>query len=77
MENTFKILTNNEQEGYSVTSTIHQEKKHLIVPVVMIVEGVLHGSRGPLLHLAEEFGKFPEVWNGIPVVINHPQKNGF
>jgi hypothetical protein len=42
----------------------------------MIVEGVLNGSHGPLLHLAEEFGKIPESWNGIPVVINHPEING-
>jgi hypothetical protein len=50
-------------------------KSYIIVPVVMMVEGVHHGSRGPLLHLAEDLGRFPEVWNGIPVVIDHPVDN--
>lgn len=74
--NSYKVLNNQKITGYTVTETTHQEKKHLIVPVTMIVEGVLSGSAGPLLHLAEDFGKFPEAWNGIPVVINHPAING-
>ena len=44
-------------EKYEVKYTVHQEKAHIVVPVVMIVEGVLPGSQGPLLHKAEEFGK--------------------
>jgi len=70
------ILTNLKISGYSVEEKTHQEKKHLVVPVTMIVEGVLAGSRGPLLHLAEDFGKFPASWDGIPIVINHPEKDG-
>lgn len=73
----FRILQNNQKiSGYTVQEKTHQEKKHLVVPVTMIVEGVLSGSAGPLLHLATDFGKFPESWNGIPVVINHPAVNG-
>ena len=34
------------------------------------------GSHGPLLHKVEDFGKFPEAWNGIPVVIDHPEEEG-
>ena len=79
MENlgTYSFLQNAKQvTGYTVSETVHQEKKHLIVPVIMIVEGVLNGSHGPLYHPVEEFGKFPESWNGIPVVINHPESDG-
>ena len=47
-----------------------------MVPVVMMVEGVHHGSRGPVLHLAEELGAFVEAWNGIPVTIDHPEQDG-
>lgn len=72
----YAIQSNQKISGYTVKETTHQEKKHLVVPVTMIVEGVLSGSNGPLLHLAEDFGKFPEAWNGIPVVINHPAING-
>ncbi|MFA5935018.1 MAG: DUF2213 domain-containing protein [Candidatus Paceibacterota bacterium] len=76
METYLSIQDNQKITGYTVTEKMHQKKKHLIVPVTMIVEGVLAGSAGPLLHLAEEFGKFPESWNGIPVVINHPEVDG-
>lgn len=76
MEDLIKILDNQKLSAYTVQEQTHQERKHLVVPVVMIVEGVLSGSQGPLLHLASDFGKIPESWNGIPVVINHPEVNG-
>ena len=50
----------------------HNGRDHLVVPVVMIVQGVLNDS----LLLAEEFGKFPEAWDGRPVPIHHPERNG-
>jgi hypothetical protein len=51
---------------------------HVIVPVVMLVEGVLQGmgSVAPELALAGEFGKIPDSWNGVPVVMNHPVVDG-
>ena len=58
---------------YEVKLTVHNEKPHLVVPVVMMVEGVHNGSQGPLFHSIAELGKFPESWNGIPVVIYHPE----
>lgn len=70
------MQTNLKLSKYTVEEKVHQEKKHLVVPVVMIVEGVLNGSHGPLLHLASDFGKIPESWDGIPVVIYHPEKDG-
>ena len=51
-------------------------KKHLVVPVVMMVEGVHSGSLGPMLHTAEELAKWTEAWNGIPVTISHPTAEG-
>jgi len=83
------VLNTNESKGvyssyliqkqpleYDVKLTTHQEKAHLVVPVTMMVEGVHNGSQGPLLHEITELGKFPESWNGIPVVIYHPQRDG-
>ncbi len=46
---------------------------YLVVPVTMMVEGVHSGSRGPMLHTATELGKVLDVWNGRPIVINHPR----
>lgn len=45
----------------------------LVVPVVMIVEGVLNGA----LLTVDEFGKYVGGWNGRPVVVRHPaDENG-
>ena len=61
---------------YDVKLTTHQEKAHIVLPVTMMVEGVHNGSQGPLFHSIYELGKFPESWNGIPVVIYHPEEEG-
>jgi hypothetical protein len=59
--------------NYQIRTAQHDGKKHMIVPVTMMVEGVHNGSRGPLLHEAEELGKVPQAFNGIPVVVPHPE----
>ncbi len=43
------------------------------VPVVMMVEGVHHGSGGPIMHTSAGLEASVEQWNGKPVVIYHPQ----
>jgi len=63
-------------ENYTIRNEMHQGRKHIVVPVVMMVEGVHKGSAGHLLHLAEDLGRFPEAWNGIPVTIQHPEEDG-
>lgn len=72
--NSYSLINTNA--GYTISVKKHEGEKHLVVPVVMMVEGVHNGSHGPLFHPATELGKFPEVWNGIPVIVRHPQKNG-
>ena len=37
-------------------------KDFLVAPMVMIVEGVLEGSEGPLYYPATELAKTPAVW---------------
>jgi len=51
-------------------------KDFLVVPMVMLTEGVHQGSAGAILYTAEELGKVPAVWNTKPVVVYHPSKNG-
>ena len=50
----------------------HCGRPHIIVPVVMMVEGVHHGSAGPSFHSADELSNHYAAWNGRPVVIYHP-----
>jgi len=61
---------------YQIRIRNYQGRQHIVVPVVMMVEGVHSGSHGPLLHLAEDLGHFPAAWNGIPVMVGHPQVDG-
>lgn len=62
---------------YNIQIKKHQGEKHLVVPVVMMVEGVHNGSHGALYHPGSELGKIPDAWNGIPVVVHHPEENGY
>ena len=66
-----------KQEGqYQVEHQTYQGREYLVVPVTMMVEGVHNGSHGPMLHTIEDLGLFPASWNGIPIVIDHPELNG-
>ena len=55
-----------------------ENREYLVVPVVAMVEGVIHAvnSATPELVLAEEFSKVPDGWNGRPVLWDHPSLNG-
>lgn len=72
----YSVYKNKQILDYEVKLTVHQEKAHLVIPVVMMVEGVHNGNQGPIFHSMAELGKFPESWNGIPVVITHPKDEG-
>jgi hypothetical protein len=52
-----------------------EDREHVVVPVVALVEGVIHASNSDVaeLVLAEEFGKMPQGWNGRPVMDGHPK----
>jgi hypothetical protein len=51
-------------------------KDYLVVPMVMLTEGVHKGSEGPLYYPKDELSKTPAVWNHKPVVVYHPEING-
>lgn len=48
----------------------------LVVPMVILTEGVHVGSDGPLYYPKEELSKTPVVWNQKPIVVYHPEMNG-
>jgi hypothetical protein len=68
--------------GAAETALIRAEtlagKEYTVVPVIAVVEGVLQGANStePELAVASEFGKYPDAWNGRPVVLRHPQVQG-
>jgi len=47
-------------------------KEYLVVPMVMIKEGVLNNIYYP----KSEIAKFPQAWNGNPITVRHPIQNG-
>lgn len=51
-------------------------REHVVVPMVILTEGVHNGSNGPLYYPKEELGKTPESWNHKPIVVYHPTQNG-
>jgi hypothetical protein len=55
-----------------------QQKEHLVVPTVALVEGVIWpmNAEHPELVLFEEFSRGVQGWNGRPVVYGHPILQG-
>lgn len=49
---------------------------HLVVPAVILTEGVHNGSKGPIYYPKEENARNPSAWDHMPVVVYHPKKNG-
>jgi hypothetical protein len=61
--------------AYSTEVRQYEGRDYLVVPTVMMVEGVHHGSQGPLLYTAEELGQDLLQWNSKPVTLSHPMIN--
>lgn len=51
-------------------------RQYTVAPAVILRPGVLPGSRGPLFYPEEEIAKNPGVWNGVPLTLGHPKRNG-
>jgi hypothetical protein len=67
----YSVYKNKQKMDYEPKLVVHQDKPHIVVPVVMLVEGVHNGSDGPIYHSESDIGKNVESWNGIPVIIYH------
>ena len=68
-------ITSNLKAGDWRYETFEQ-RPHLVVPVVLMTEGVHNGSNGPFLYSEEELSTLAASWNGVPVPIFHPEDNG-
>ncbi len=55
-----------------------ENREYIVLPVIALVEGVLHASNAatPELVLAEEFTPNFQSWNGRPLVYDHPLVGG-
>lgn len=62
--------------NYQVREEQLNGRGYLVVPVTMMVEGVHHGSKGPLLYTTEELSQHTHSWNGTVVTMTHPGKDG-
>lgn len=51
-------------------------RQYLVVPTVMLTEGVHAGSKGPLLYDKETLGTNFQSWNHRPILMEHPVANG-
>jgi hypothetical protein len=59
-----------------VRRVAYQGTPYLVAPASLIVPGVLNGSEGALFYPAEEARRNFRDWNGIPIVVYHPARNG-
>lgn len=71
------LFTLQTDSGAIRTETL-DDVPHTVIPVVALVEGVIQCAicPNPELVPASEFGKSLDSWNGRPVTVNHPQKDG-
>ncbi len=75
------MLINNISKSFekivaNFTGNVRHDKmggrNYLVAPMVMMVEGVLSGTAGPIKYEAEDMSRFPAAWNNKPVVVYHP-----
>jgi hypothetical protein len=72
MQHLHQINANFQAEPAGVRRDVFEGREHIVVPVVMICDGVLNGA----LVTQEEYGRHVESWNGRPVPVLHPERNG-
>ncbi len=65
-------------KGYKTRTETFNDREYLVVPVVALVEGVVHAmnSETPEFVAASEFSRAPMGWNGRPLFHGHPLVSG-
>lgn len=64
--------------GYTAKTKTLNDKEYLVVPVVALVEGVVHAMNSdvPELVTLDAFKDAPVAFNGKPLFLGHPTRNG-
>lgn len=69
-----------QQVTVNIGGSVRYAKMHgermMVVPMVMMKEGVWAGSDGPLLYTGKHLANSCPSWNNKPVVIKHPKVGG-
>lgn len=70
----------NEQLTANVVGKVRREtldgRTYLVAPISALVPGVLNGSKGPLMYTPEDVKRATPQWDGVPIVVYHPTRNG-
>ena len=74
---TNRFITQTAAPG-AIRQDTFNDRDFTVVPVVALREGVFQCStcEGPELYLAKEFAGNVESWNGRPVTMGHPKRDG-
>lgn len=67
-----RIVFNLEAQAPAIRHETLKGRKHVVVPGVMITEGVHTGSDGPVFYSAEKTAQMSQAWNHKPLVVYHP-----
>ena len=73
-ENSFQLIIANLSGG--ARRVIRNGREFLVAPLSMLRTGVLAGSKGPLFYPTQEIAKNHGAWDGTPIVVYHPTRNG-
>ena len=71
--NVFTSLSNNMSQLVKYDTL--DGKDYLVAPVILIKEGVLNGSAGPIMYEGDDIELSTESWNHKPLVVYHPTIN--
>lgn len=71
-----ETITMNLRKSGKVTRQTLNGRTHVVVPCVMMKEGVWAGSQGAKFYPAQELKNSAPTWNHKPVVLGHPQRDG-
>lgn len=69
-------ITANTLSAYTARREVMGGRSYLVAPVTMLVEGIHHGSAGPVFYPSSELQAFPASWDGRPVTLGHPELEG-
>lgn len=68
----FSFLTAVTEQNYVPRYEQYNGRRHIVVPVTLMVEGVHAGSAGPVFYSGPEISAHYWAWDGMPVPIGHP-----
>lgn len=66
------------KQGVTTRTEMLDGREHIVVPLTALVDGVFQCANCPRpnYYPSAEFGKHPGMWNGRPVTIGHPMRDG-